>query len=194
MSDSNYINTYVNLAVETVHNYLNDILQLKTQLSLTNSLVSEKDQAIAALTQEIQSLKNDNQKHAEDASEMQKLRDSVTSWETQYNAMANKASHMDTLVAQYNELKSQFIELKKEKNTSEAKVNECQSLISKYEQEVELFKTELNLTKSKLSKFEKKEEKKSSTVSEKKNINKEETKSTFISTHIEKLKETDDDF
>ena len=45
MSDSNkFVNTYIEVAVGTVHELLNQVLQLKTEARITSDLVSEKDQ------------------------------------------------------------------------------------------------------------------------------------------------------
>lgn len=187
MSDTNFMNTYVNLVIETVHNYLNELLQLKTQITILNGLVSEKDQAIAVLTEQVESLKVDNEKRQGNESEMQKLRDNAASWEFQYNNMINKVSHMDTLTNQYNELKKQFVE----------KCNEIENLQKKIS-DYDSISTELESVKKKLERATKKEEKKGP-VSPKKEINKEITKSssTPIIPFVVKVEETkgiDDDF
>lgn len=219
MSDNtNYMNTYVNLAVETVHNYLNEILQLKTQLSLLNSLVSEKDQAIAALTEEkdksfdslkveIETLKANQLNQLEIDAEMQRLRDNAASWEFQYNSMAGKVSHMDTLSNQYNELQAQFINQTFEFEKTTALYVEMRQKVQDYEQRIELLNSELTSANKKIDRLSKKEEKKVESapikpvafVPPKVDINKEETKSTLITQKsktvvVEKHKETDDDF
>lgn len=208
MSDTNYMNTYVNLVVETVHGYLNDILQLKTQLSVINGLISEKDQAIASLEQELISLREEKEKHQGDESEMQKLRDNAASWEFQYNNMANKVSHMDALTNQFNDIKRQYIEktqeveriqndLNQARNDVNNKQGECDNLRS----ELESKNNELESTKSKLEKLLRKEEKKSSVELPKKDINKDSKpltmtpKVTKVETKVESkkiLEETDD--
>lgn len=208
MSDTNYMNTYVNLVVETVHSYLNDILQLKTQLSVINSLVSEKDQAIASLEQEIISLREEKERHQGDESEMQKLRDNAASWEFQYNTMVNKVSHMDALTNQFNDIKRQYIEktqeiesiqndLNQARHDVNSKQGECDSLRS----ELESKNNELESVNSKLEKLLKKDEKKSAVELPKKDINKDNKpltmapKVTKVETKVESkkiLEETDD--
>ena len=92
MSDNNkYVNLYIENALGLVHQYLNDILQLKTQNRILNDLVSEKDQVISSLQN-----KNDEMSH---------VQDSARSMEEQYNSMKNKAAHVDALLSQVNEMK-----------------------------------------------------------------------------------------
>ena len=159
MSDANkFINTYVDIAVSYTHDYLNTIIQLKTQLKLANDLASEKDQVISGLQTEIDSLKNDNSK-------MNEIENNARNQEAEHSAMKNRVAHMDTLTNQYNQLKADYI----------AKDEEIKKL---------------NETILKL----KEDKKKSSTVSPKKSINKEDTKSSIISKSIVKEEpiETDD--
>jgi predicted RNase H-like nuclease (RuvC/YqgF family) len=92
MSDNNkYVNLYIENALGFVHQYLNEILQLKTQNRILNDLVSEKDQVISSLQN-----KNDEMSHAQA---------SARSMEEQYNSMKNKAAHVDALLSQVNEMK-----------------------------------------------------------------------------------------
>lgn len=205
MSDTNFMNTYVNLVVETVHNYLNEVLQLKTQVTILNGLVSEKDQAIASLSEQVESLKVEKQQYQGNESEMQKLRDNAASWETQYNNMINKVSHMDTLTNQYNDLKRQFVEktqdidnITNELNSTKQVVTNRESECNSLRQNIDSLTSELESVKKKLEKVTKKEEKKP-VVSPKKEINKEMTKpsSTPVSPFVVKVEETkeiDDDF
>jgi len=187
MSDTNYMNTYVNLVMETIHSNLNDILQLKTHLKIANDLVSVKDQVISDLNGQIESLRNESSRHQNDESEMQKLRENAAVWEQQYNTMINKVSHMDTLTNQYNDLKKQFVD----------KTNEMDNLNVKYK-DYELIKEELDTVKKKLEKLTKKEEKKSSVEAPKKVLNKD-TKPLFIPSktvivETKKTIEENDDF
>lgn len=201
MSDNtNFMNTYVNLAVETVHNYLNEILQLKTQLSIVNSLISEKDQTIAALSEEMQSLKTSQQNQSEIEEEMQKLRDNAASWEFQYNNMTGKVSHMDTLANQHNELQKQFVNQTSEFEKTTSTLIQLKQKTEEYEQQINTLTLELASANRKIERLTKKEVKKvSDSLPSRTIINKEETKSTPItqkdkSVVEEKLKEIDDDF
>lgn len=201
MSDTNYMNTYVNLVVETVHGYLNDILQLKTQLSVINGLVSEKDRAIVSLEQELKSLREEKEKHEGDESEMQKLRDNAASWEFQYNNMANKVSHMDALTNQFNDIKRQYIEKTQEVERIQSDLNQVRNDVNIKQGECDNLRRELESTKAKLEKLLRKEEKKSTVELPKKDINKDSKpltmapKVTKVETKVESkkiLEETDD--
>lgn len=99
MSDNNkYVNLYIENALGLVHQYLNDILQLKTQNKILDDLVSEKDQVI-------KSLENNLNQNTANNDEISRIRANATSMEEQYNAMKNKVSHMDTLLNQINDMK-----------------------------------------------------------------------------------------
>jgi chromosome segregation ATPase len=159
MSDANkFINTYVDIAVGIVHDNLNIILQLKTQLKLANDLTLEKDQVISNLESEVERYKSENSK-------INSLENNARNWENEYNSMKNKVTHMDTLSNQYNDLKNQFL-LK--------------------EKEIESLKQNIEKLKS--------DKKKQSVSVPKKSINKEDTKSSTISTLTVKEEpiETDD--
>jgi len=160
MSDQNkYINTYVDLAIGTVHDYLNTILRTKTELKLANDLVLERDQVISALNEQLE-------KEREYHTELDQARSNASKWEIEVNTLKNSVTNFNTLTNQYNTLKQAIIdrdhqnaELIKENQILKEKVKE----LSKYE------------------KITKKEEKKSAVspvVVPKKDINKEVPKET----------------
>lgn len=220
MSDVDYMNTYVSVALETVHSYVNDTLQLKTQIKVLNDLVSQKDQVVQDLSAQLQSLsmENDGRRNTEGElqNEMQTLRDNASSWESQYNNIMNKVSHMDTLTNQYNELKGQYIEKENELNNVSnelsrimnefnAKQSECEnlkqtieSLQKQHDDQVTTLQGELESTKSKLDKLAKKEEKKTTAslveVPSKKVINKESNNAISTSRKVIDIPQETDDF
>lgn len=68
MSDSGkYINTYIDSAITMSHDFMVQILQLKTELKLINDLVQEKDQVISVLTKEKEDAVQNLIKEKEDA-------------------------------------------------------------------------------------------------------------------------------
>ena len=75
MSDNNkYVNLYIENTLGLVHQYLNDILQLKTQNKILTDLVSEKDQVIEALQDNLN-------KNTTDTDEILRVKANVTSME-----------------------------------------------------------------------------------------------------------------
>lgn len=111
MSDQQtaYINTYIDFAVDTAHSYLNEVLQLKTQLKMSNDLVKQRDQVIAELQAEIEKIRNN-------VETLSTAKDNARQWEERYHAMMNRTSHMDTLTNQYNQLKQDYITVTKERD------------------------------------------------------------------------------
>jgi DNA repair exonuclease SbcCD ATPase subunit len=103
MSDANkFVNTYIDFAVNQLHENLNLILQLKTQLKLAGDSVTEKDEIISKLTADLETNKADNQ-------EIVKVRDQARKWEDAHNAVANKVSHLETALNQINQMKKDIL-------------------------------------------------------------------------------------
>ena len=104
MSDANkFVNAYIDLTVSQLHEYLNNLLQVKAQLKVSNDLLSEKDAIISKLTEDLETSKTDNQ-------EIVKVRDQARKWEDAHNAMAGKVAHLDTALAQIAQMKNEIIE------------------------------------------------------------------------------------
>lgn len=103
MSDqSTYINTYIDITMETIQAYLKESVQLKTQLRIANAIIAQKDHVIESF--------NQNKKNFEtDLDELNLSRNNAKRWEEQYNAMVQKVANMDALTAQYNTMKKDYI-------------------------------------------------------------------------------------
>lgn len=113
MSDPNkFINTYIDTAMATLHEYLGSSLQLKTQLKLANDLLIERDTTIGQLNSEIQNLRTNysvNQETNEQAkSELVSCQDRLKIAEESHAAIRNKLSHMDSLLNQVTEMKREI--------------------------------------------------------------------------------------
>lgn len=118
MSDANkYVNTYIDIAVGYIHRYVTDEIKLKTDIKVANDLIAEKNEIIGSLQEKLN-------KNIIDGKEIEKLKANVDSWENQYNAMKNKASHIDTMANQLTAMKKllqekdgEIIKLKQEIET-----------------------------------------------------------------------------
>lgn len=113
MDQNKYINTYIDIAVSQLHEYLNTSLQLKTQAKLANDLIQEKDQVIGSLQNQLNSIQNND-------NDVQIAKDQAKQWEDSYHAMLNKVAHMETLMNQLKEMKSMV----QEKDKTIASLNE----------------------------------------------------------------------
>lgn len=183
MSDQNsYINTYVDHAVGMIHEQVNAILQLRTQLSLANGLVSQKDEVISSLqaeqekavsalqlekdqaTASLQAISDQNNNANQ---ELNTARENATKWENEFNAMKSKITHMESL-------SNQCVEMK---HALQQKNEEIENLTKELEkrQEFDKIVADLEEARKKIERLTKKEEKKSSTAAPKKDINKETT-------------------
>ena len=104
MSDPNkYINYYVENSMSMVHEYINTLLQTKTQLRVLEDQVKEKDAAIASLQNELDGYMSNKQ-------EVDRAMANATNWENSYHDMKNKVSHMDTITNQVAEAKKLLVE------------------------------------------------------------------------------------
>ena len=109
MIDQNaFINTYIDVIINSIQEYLKSSLQLQTQIKVNELVIANKDQIISSLTQQI----NEN-KVAED------WKVKYESAEHNYAEAMNKLSHMDTLLNQLSDMKKTII--KKDEEIAELK-------------------------------------------------------------------------
>jgi hypothetical protein len=94
MDQNKFINTYIDIVVNSLLEYVKTNMQLQTQVKVNEFIVAEKDQIIASLNQKF--LEN---KVAED------WKVKYEAAETNYAASQNKLKHMDTLLAQISDMK-----------------------------------------------------------------------------------------
>ena len=110
MSDQNkYINGYIDNAVGMIHENVNLILQLKTQLKMANELISEKDSIIGNLSSELQLSKSDNEVITDLNETIKKLENRNVSLQDANNGLNSKVSHMDTLLKQISQMKTDIL-------------------------------------------------------------------------------------
>ena len=95
---SAYVNAYIENIMGMVHDQLNQIIQLKTQIKVTEPLLSQKEATIADLSSKIS-----KSQHTE--TEVASLKEKLRIAEDSYHALTNKVSHMDTLMNQIVEMK-----------------------------------------------------------------------------------------
>lgn len=102
MSDMNkYINAYVDNAVGMLHENLATILQLKTQLKISNELIAEKDVVIGSLRSELEVSKSSNIDMASMERESTRLRELNTT-------ISKKVEHLDTALSQIAQMKNEI--------------------------------------------------------------------------------------
>lgn len=96
MDQNTFINTYIDIIINSLQEHLKANLQLQTQVKVNEFVVAEKDMVIESLTKQL----NENQ-IAED-------------WKTKYEAAeanySGKIKHMDGLFNQVNDMKRIILE------------------------------------------------------------------------------------
>ena len=131
MSDPNkYINYYVENSMSMVHEYINTLLQTKTQLRVLEDQVKEKDAAIASLQNELES-------HLSNKQEVDRALANATTWENSFNDMKNKVSHMDTITNQVAEAKKILVEKNAELNKALGIIENLKKQAAEKEKDVE---------------------------------------------------------
>jgi chromosome segregation ATPase len=126
MSDNSvFINAYLDNAIGTIHEQISNILTLKTQLKVSQSILAEKDNIIQNISNDVNNLqtiisnKDKQLAEAQESSsakkdELSEAVSNASAWEQSYNSMAAKVSHMDTLLKQITEMKNIIIEKDKQ--------------------------------------------------------------------------------
>lgn len=94
MDQNQFINTYIDIIINSLLEHVKANLQLQTQVKVNESVVASKDQIIQSLTQQL----NENQ-----VAEDWKVK--YDSAEANYSAILGKLQHMETLLSQVNEMK-----------------------------------------------------------------------------------------
>ena len=135
---SKYINNYIEISTNALHEYLNQTLQLKTQLKLANELILEKDSIIGQLNNEKENAIHANTSELEEKlkqalqlvqekdqtittisgqleqftnsqNDLRQMQQKLSSLEESNAAMRNKISHMDSLTKQVNEMRNETL-------------------------------------------------------------------------------------
>ena len=110
MSDvtNKYVNAYIDTSVGMINEYITKYIQVRAQLKVANDIVAEREGIITQLTAEINRMRDE---HA-----------NVN--ETEFIAMKNKLSHMDTLMQQMGQMKLSIKEKDEEINNLKNQVIE----------------------------------------------------------------------
>lgn len=102
MDNAKFINTYIDLATGTIHEYLGSILQLKTNLKLAQEVVEVQGNRIQELEQQLQDTITNKDSY------INELQGKVNDLTIKCNELENKASHIDTFAKTIAELKEQI--------------------------------------------------------------------------------------
>ena len=125
MADQNkYINGYIDNAVGMIHENVNLILQLKTQLRMANELISEKDIIINNVSLELENKKNNS---AENDILVTKLTNDMKQLRATNESMISKQSHIDIALNQISQMKAQIIERDKKIVTLEESIKQLKN-------------------------------------------------------------------
>ena len=151
MSDpNNYINAYIDHAMGMIHEQINTILQLKTNLKVTTDLVKQKDEVIATFDNQLKNSDNSN-------NELNISKEKNTKLEQECNALRNKISHFDSLLNQFNGLKDELTKKIQECGTLKEEISKKDSHIDELRLEIEeLKKPQVDIINSKVTKNTKK--------------------------------------
>lgn len=116
MDQNKFINTYIDVTINALQDYIKANLQLQTQVKVHEFVVAEKDQTIASLTQQI-----NNNKVAED------WKTKYDAAEANYSAILGKLKHMDVLMSQVNDMKKIILEKDTKIGLLEKEIEELKS-------------------------------------------------------------------
>lgn len=112
MDQNKFVNAYIETTINSLIENIKLNLQLQAQIKVTESVIGEKDQVINSLNQQLS-----ENREAED------WKVKYDAAETNYNAILGKLKHMDTLLAQVNDMKNIILEKDKEINFLKSEIN-----------------------------------------------------------------------
>lgn len=128
MSDSNkFVNSYIETCMNTLQENLANIVQLKTQLKLSNDLLAEKDAVIGNMMRELEAKAHIENQYHEISETNRGLNDELL-------GLRNKVTHLDTALRQVAEMKTMI--LIKDKEIESLKNKEPELVIKKKKKEV----------------------------------------------------------
>lgn len=117
MSDqSKYINAFVDTCISTMTEQMQNLIQAKAQLKVANDIVTDRDNYIKVLQEEIVRLNKENNSKDDAVSR-------AITYENENIAIKNKLAQMEILTKQYNELKLKYKELVSEKSPTKKEIN-----------------------------------------------------------------------
>jgi chromosome segregation ATPase len=130
-SNDKFFNAYVDIAVGTLHQNINTILEIKTQVKLLEDLVREKDQVISALDSAIGALNEEKKSGLSDIDrlyaekeqireelenrlelikkENNSLKEKLKLVEDKYETIQQKSTHMSTYESQIKDMKREIL-------------------------------------------------------------------------------------
>lgn len=102
MDNGKFVNAYIETASAIAHEYLNNVIQLRSQLKIAEDMVVEKDAQINSLSQQLTLATETNELNNKLLSELEELK-------AQNYSLSNKASQVDTFAKQISEMKKMVI-------------------------------------------------------------------------------------
>lgn len=111
-SSTEYINAYLENSISTLHDYLNQILQLKTQLKLVTDSISSKDAVLDELSKELERVKDEldsNKKSQEKDNEaINTAKLNAERLQNENDSIKHRLGEFDALVKQFADLKNEY--------------------------------------------------------------------------------------
>lgn len=98
-----YMNTYVDIAVNTAHDFLNTVLQLKTQAELSKEVILEKDKQLQSLADALAEARGD-------AADFTAVTEKSRNLEEENNTLKVRLSHVEALTNQLVEAKQLLVQ------------------------------------------------------------------------------------
>lgn len=179
MDQNAYVNAYIDLVVGMLHDQLNQILQLKTQTKITETLLAQKDSTISEKDAAIADLSSRISAAQANDTELNNLRERLRVAEDSYHAVSNKLSHMETLQQQFNDMKRQVIDKDKELTDTKTQLANLSAEIQDLKKVIKEKDAELKEAKSVIDAISKAKEPEDTEVLKKKINRKKESVSTL---------------
>lgn len=195
-SSTEYVNAYLENSIGTLHDYLNQILQLKTQLKLATDSLSSKDATIAELTNQVESVKKEldafHQTHSNDSEAVNAAKTLAQKLQNENDSIKHRLNEFDALVKQFTDLKTQYKDKENEIQKLSSELSDVNKTLNDRQSELNDVNKALNERELEIKDLKNLIPKEPATpiVSVKKPINTKNTPMQSVNKHIEE----NDDF
>lgn len=143
-SSTEYVNAYLENSIGTLHDYLNQILQLKTQLKLVTDSLSSKDATIAELTNQVESVKKEldafHQTHSNDSEAVNAAKTLAQNLQNENDSIKHKLTEFDALIKQFNDLKTQYKDKENEVQKLSSEIIDMNKTLNERNEEIKNLK------------------------------------------------------
>lgn len=129
MTDANkFINNYIEISTNALHEYLNQTLQLKTQLKLANEIIQEKDKLIGQLSAEQSNTNINADTNHQLQEDVRLLNQKLIEKDQQISSLSDQIEKSKNDLKEFNDLRQRFASLDESNTAMRNKISHMETL------------------------------------------------------------------